>query len=261
MKLRFPLSEAVTDTVRGRWFPYGAFPPAVQTRPRVGETDAAVGVWLFLLPYFEQEPLARRYRWDLDWFDPPNLPIAGTQVKVFQCPSAEPNRLGGGITPDRGPGACMDYAPTLQVGPALANRTPALVDQVGNYRGALDHNYRVRLADITDGTSTTIQIAEDAGRPKRWLAGRRSTSAYTPGGPWVSGPNRIVVRGASPDGTTPVGPCALNCTNDRDVYSFHIGGANVLMADGSVRFLNAGMDIRILARLSTRAGGEVVVVP
>jgi prepilin-type processing-associated H-X9-DG protein len=57
---------------------------------------------------------------------------------------------------------------------------------------------------------------------------------------------------------TRTGPCAVNCTNESEVYSFHPGGANAVFADGSVRFLRAGMSIRILARLATRAGGEVV---
>ena len=41
-------------------------------------------------------------------------------------------------------------------------------------------------------------------------------------------------------------------------YSFHPSGANALFVDGSVHFLKAGIDIRILASLVTRAGGEVV---
>src|SRR5262245_5230427 len=51
---------------------YGAFPPAIHERPGVGADGGAtaVGMWPFLLPYLEQEPLASRYRWDLDWFDP-----------------------------------------------------------------------------------------------------------------------------------------------------------------------------------------------
>ena len=65
-------------------------------------------------------------------------------------------------------------------------------------------------------------------------------------------------RGATPDGTAFFGPCAVNCTNDREVYSFHPGGANVVFADGSVHFLKATIDIRVFARLVTRAGGEVV---
>jgi prepilin-type processing-associated H-X9-DG protein len=65
-------------------------------------------------------------------------------------------------------------------------------------------------------------------------------------------------QGSTPDGATKPGPCAINCTNDREVYSFHTGGANAVFADGSVHFLTAGMDIRTFARLVTRAGGEVV---
>jgi prepilin-type processing-associated H-X9-DG protein len=54
------------------------------------------------------------------------------------------------------------------------------------------------------------------------------------------------------------GPCAINCTNNQQPYSFHPGGANFLFADGSVHFLRAGLDIRIVAGLATRAGGDVV---
>jgi prepilin-type processing-associated H-X9-DG protein len=67
--------------------------------------------------------------------------------------------------------------------------------------------------------------------------------------------------GASADGTTQPGPCAINCTNAREVYSFHPGGANAVFVDGSVHFLKANIDIRIFARLVTRAGGEVATIP
>jgi prepilin-type processing-associated H-X9-DG protein len=50
----------------------------------------------------------------------------------------------------------------------------------------------------------------------------------------------------------------MNYTNDREVYSFHPGGANAVFADGSVHFLQAGMSLQVLAALVTRAGGEVV---
>ena len=50
----------------------------------------------------------------------------------------------------------------------------------------------------------------------------------------------------------------MNCTNDRAVYGFHPGGANAVFADGSVHFLKAAINIRILAALVTRAGGEFV---
>ena len=73
---------------------------------------------------------------------------------------------------------------------------------------------------------------------------------------WVGG-TLIFGQGSTPDGATKPGPCAINCTNDHEVYSFHPGGANAVFADGSVHFLKASLDIRIFARLATRAGGEV----
>jgi prepilin-type processing-associated H-X9-DG protein len=42
------------------------------------------------------------------------------------------------------------------------------------------------------------------------------------------------------------------------LYAFHTGGATVAMADGSVRFLAEGTDLRTIGALATRSGGEVV---
>jgi hypothetical protein len=41
------------------------------------------------------------------------------------------------------------------------------------------------------------------------------------------------------------------------MYSFHAGGAFAAFADGSVHFLSASIDIRTVAALVTRAGGDV----
>ena len=115
----------------------------------------------------------------------------------------------------------------------------------------------VGLADIPDGTSDTIMMAECAGRPQLWQGSQPVPNLWLTGGPWASR-NLLWCRGATADGTAFFGTCAVNCTNDREVYSFHTGGANVVFADGSVHFLKATIDIRVFARLVTRAGGEVV---
>jgi prepilin-type processing-associated H-X9-DG protein len=54
------------------------------------------------------------------------------------------------------------------------------------------------------------------------------------------------------------GPCAINCTNQSDVYAFHSGGANAVFADGSVRFLGEAMPLYVLAALYTRSFGEII---
>jgi prepilin-type processing-associated H-X9-DG protein len=131
-----------------------------------------------------------------------------------------------------------------------------LVDPAANYKGVLTENYLTRFADITDGTSQTILVTECAGRTTLWHAGRPVPGIYALGGACVSG-TLIFGQGSTPDGVTKPRSCAINCTNDREVYSFHPGGANAVFADGSAHFLKAGMDIRIFARWVTRAGGEV----
>jgi prepilin-type N-terminal cleavage/methylation domain-containing protein/prepilin-type processing-associated H-X9-DG protein len=242
----------------------GCFPPGAVYGPfpQAGVSmDAQHGCWPFLLPYLEQEALAGQYRWDVNFFDPANQPAVATQLKVLQCPAAEPNRMvdpshPGGAFAGGGQGACTDYSPVAEVSPDLA--ALGLIDPAGNYDGALPVNRMTRLAELSDGTSNTLLVAEDAGRPQLWRAGRPVPGPFSYGGPWASSANPVVISGASADGSAVTGPCAIDCTNDRQPYSFHPGGCNFLFADGSVHFLRAGMSVRVLAALATRAGGEVV---
>jgi prepilin-type N-terminal cleavage/methylation domain-containing protein/prepilin-type processing-associated H-X9-DG protein len=243
---------------------YGMFPPgwvqAPFTVPQGKIIQGGHGTFPFLLPYLEQEALARVYRWDRRAQGPENQPVATTQLKVLQCPSAERDRWVTAVEdPDNyrygGRGACGDYTGVREIDTRLVEL--GLVDRAAYYKGVLSENYLTRLADITDGTSQTLLVTECAGRPALWRAGRPVPGIYASGGVWVSG-TLMFGQGSSYDGATKPGPCAINCTNDREVYSFHPGGANAVFADGSGHFLKAGIDIRIFARLATRAGGEVV---
>jgi prepilin-type processing-associated H-X9-DG protein/prepilin-type N-terminal cleavage/methylation domain-containing protein len=246
------------ESERGRFPPGAVFGPF---REAGITTDTLHGCWPFLLPYLEQEALFNQYRWDVDFFDLTNQPAVATPLKILQCPAAMADRFvemehSDGAFVDGGRGACIDYGPVQGVDPGLA--LLGLIDPVGNYEGALPLNRMICVLDITDGTSNTLLVAEDAGRPQRWQAGYLVPSIFSFGGPWASNANPVVIRGASSDGATVPGPCALNCTNDRQPYSFHPGGANFLFADGAVHFLRAGVAIRVLAALGTRAGGEII---
>ena len=238
---------------------FGKFPPGHVNGPfpEGGVARAVIHGWgPYLLRFIEQSALADLYRWDLFHYEPGNQPVASVQLPIMQCPSAESNRFSIHGQYSGRKGACTDYAPTLNVDPVLAEM--GLIDRVGDYRGVLALNYMTRHADITDGTSHTILLTEDAGQPRDWRVGQAGEDQVHSGGPWVSGGQVIQVRGSSPDGVTQPGPCALNCTNEHQVYSFHPSGANAVFADGSVHFLKAGMTIRVLAALVTRAGGEVL---
>ena len=97
--------------------------------------------------------------------------------------------------------------------------------------------------------------------------GTRLDGSGNTGPIWADSDNRITVTGTEPDGKNTTvkfgnGPCVMNCNNQQgDVYSFHIGGANVAFADGSVRFVSQSIDINTLVSLVTKGGGEVVQAP
>src|SRR5262245_26690922 len=70
------------ENTRGKFPPSkidGPFPEAGVIAP----VSHGWGPWI--LPYIEQEALARQYRWDLFYHDLRNRPVAATQLKVMQC--------------------------------------------------------------------------------------------------------------------------------------------------------------------------------
>jgi prepilin-type N-terminal cleavage/methylation domain-containing protein/prepilin-type processing-associated H-X9-DG protein len=231
------------------------FPPVKVQGPLLqagvpGPTKHGLGV--FILPFIEEKALYAQYRWDVGAGDQGNQAVGAAPLKIFQCPSAEANRYMtfGTFEKYGGKGACGDYAPTEGVDPVLASKD--------SYKGVLELNVFTRIADITDGASNTILLTEDAGRPRAWLAGRSGDDQAVTGCGWCGYNNPLIIQGSTHDGQTLPGPCAINCTNNGEVYSFHPGGANAVFADASVHFLRANMTINVLAALITRAGGEVV---
>jgi type II secretory pathway pseudopilin PulG len=206
----------------------------------------------FVLPYLEQVPLYKRYNFAKNWFTPSNAKAAAVHLEVFQCPSVPSgNRSDSTIIPN---GACGDYNSTKGVSPDLVSigLVPAT-----DLRGVMVKNETTRLADVTDGASNTIMVVEDAGRPFLYNNGQL-VPGYAAGGPWADELGPFYLNGGAGDGSVPAGSCPMNCTNDREIYSFHGGGAHAQFADGSVHFIASSISIRNLAALITRSGGEPI---
>src|SRR5262245_17911071 len=74
---------------------YGKFPPgwvqAPFTVPQGKIIQGGHGFGPFLLPFIEERALADIYRWDKRSQGPENQPVATTQLKIVQCPSAQPD--------------------------------------------------------------------------------------------------------------------------------------------------------------------------
>ncbi len=248
----------------------GTTAPAEQIRARLGMASGTEHSWpVFLLPFVEQTNVGNLYSYQFNWNAPENLPARIAPLPVVLCPSS-PNsdplhpaytEAGVSIT-----GGRIDYTVVTDVNGSLRNR--GLIDLLpaASQRGAIRRNEIVGLQQITDGTSNTLFVAEDAARPHWYRANRRLHSAALsnrrPGGLWTHPDNNIEIDGYDAAGITRFGgACGMNCTNSDEIYGFHSGGSTVALCDGSSRYLSQQIDIRVLARFVSSSGGEVLELP
>jgi prepilin-type N-terminal cleavage/methylation domain-containing protein len=247
---------------------YNCFPPGglsgatdnvtLSAARRVGvSTPGVIHSWSpFLLPYIEQDNIARQYSLTVNWNNAANQPAIRNAIKTFLCPSVPGGNdrvvvSSGGVS-----NPPSDYAPNNAYSSALA--TAGLCDVVADYNGVMQVNRTFSVTEVRDGASNTLMMSECAGRPDNWVLGRLVASGTRTDGGWANRDNEYIVHGAqTSDGTTAPGPCHTNCNNGNEVYSFHTGGANHVFADGSVHFISSGMDIRLFVRFVTRQAGDI----
>ena len=240
--------------------------------------------WLtYLLPYLEQDNLYKAANLSVNWHQPANRAVFGARLKVIECPSS-PNGTVVDGAPDTSPPwvpivANGDYSGFYGVDPQLVSL--GLIDSASGKvdNGGLSKTTKLTFGSFPDGLSNTLQLTESAGRPNVYRNGKLVISANglsrVNGGGWCRPATELnVLRGSSADGTTFPGPAAINVTNGEvlgtyphpfynvdgtgQIYGFHSGGVNALLADGSARFLRQTIPIRTLAALVTRNGGEVL---
>jgi prepilin-type N-terminal cleavage/methylation domain-containing protein/prepilin-type processing-associated H-X9-DG protein len=233
-----------------------ALPPGV-TSLQPGEPYPRM-TWLTrLLPYLEQDALWRAtdaaYQYQpVPYIDPPHVGFS-LPVKMFSCPSD---------------GRTFEPQGTHQgLRAALTSYVGVLGTAYNQPDGVLFLDSRVRLTDVTDGTSNTLMVGE---RPPSadcwygwWYAGYGQAGSGSGdmllgarernfGGPYVSG---------CPRGPYHFQPGQLSEQCDLfHFWSLHSGGAHFLFVDGSVHFLSSAAD-PLLPALATRNGGEAVALP
>jgi prepilin-type processing-associated H-X9-DG protein len=100
--------------------------------------------------------------------------------------------------------------------------------------GVFGYDRTTKLDDIIDGASQTMMLIETTRNHRAWTAGGPSS-----------------VRGVDPATQPYIG-------RDRPFGGYHPGGANVLMADGSVRIVRAKVSPSVFEAMSTIAGRETL---
>jgi prepilin-type N-terminal cleavage/methylation domain-containing protein/prepilin-type processing-associated H-X9-DG protein len=253
---------------------YGnAFPPSHTTKTSVPPYSTQKHHWCaYILPFIEQGTLYSQYDFSKDFDKPSNQAVITVNIPVFICPSAPgPLSRGNVLTDANGvvlpaPLGVLDYGSINQVFPPFyaLNGLTAPADPTG----AMQASIATPLVWITDGTSNTILLGEDAGEPMNYILGVAQAGATTGDWGWADSGYPFSINGADPTTgaiikqTASSGnpSCFINCNNDGEIYSFHSGGANVLFADGTVRFLSKSITMTTFAALFTKAGGEAVTL-
>jgi prepilin-type N-terminal cleavage/methylation domain-containing protein len=245
--------------------PASAFTGVIQDAPLPG-APRFTNLFVELLPYIEQDNLQKRW----DYFNinnnrGPDGSTSSQVIKILICPSS-PIAQQPKATVSTNVYGGNSYCGVAGIFSFRAFTGSA---QTISNDGIFYINSRVTLSGITDGTSNTFMFGErfhrdpnfdrmytnfpiigwsgwawcdqgnaigdylvGAAQPINWLIPASATGANSSSNPWVQ--QRLSTMGSG-----------------------HTGGANVTVADGSVRFVRDSLPLPTLQALCTRAGGEV----
>ena len=233
--------------------------------------------WMhYLLPYVEAQNLYDRFKPHMDVGQTALLwPGRETVVSTFMCPSDSANpKTTNGNTNQGFFGNYVLCWGSQEMGQA---GTGTKMD------GLFYPQSKTRIADIRDGTSNTVMGAELIIVPNA----NGDTSACASGGydyrgayfnamhggalfttlnpPNTTVPDHLWNRCSNhqPGAAAPTAPCSGCGTSYTQVHarSYHAGGIDLLLADGSVRFLTESVDRVVFQEMGTRAGGEITQLP
>ncbi len=247
--------------------------------------------WIIMaLPYFDQAPLYNKFNFSDNnggsgWTSTANTAVAATILPAMLCPSNPQTPkvscgvgTGGAGAPAGGAQVGRtDYTGNMGFGvgdwrscivgdggviPIVKTGTlptPAgqakdawgwNVNYLGGDDGVFSFFSTAKIRDITDGTSTTMMVMED----HHWnTTGKKNYSNYSPDAGWASS---MAISTAVNLVNMPYGSNSdVKC---HGISSTHVGGAHILMCDGTVRFLGENISVLVLQSIATRGNNETV---
>jgi prepilin-type N-terminal cleavage/methylation domain-containing protein/prepilin-type processing-associated H-X9-DG protein len=214
--------------------------------------------WTFaILPYIEQNNIFAQPYTDLATF---NAAIRGKVINTYVCPSNTfPTTYVNTTT-----GQAYALTSYLGVTGRQRNEWSTIGDQ--GVLGVYPSTTKVTISSITDGTSNTIVFGERPATPDLqygWVYGAPDLDSVM----WARYTTSDTLTFGSTDAN---GTCTFpyyfqapkpkpgQC-DGYHFWSYHTGGGNFALADGSVRFYTYAAGPVTIVDMSTRAGGEVIV--
>ena len=259
-------------------FPAGAEEDVLPKPNATGSLTYIRGTsWIvYILPQIEQQALYDRYNFTLAYNTTANAAVGTNVVPAIYCPSGpnpkqyldpNPNLTTNSSTHYYGVmGPSSRANPSLNtfggftynyvVGGPTANNAYATDGVLGQYRdnpGSVTTNHYTNFAEILDGTTNTLMVAE--------------RSMFLPPGQandyrsWIRGNNGG--SGATKNVTYPINSTFYNGSNNFNDISFgsnHPGGCQFALGDGSVRFIAETIDMGLYKCLASIKHREVAML-
>ena len=261
------------------------FPPAALYWQRVEADTSATNCavygpsWMvMILPMMERNNVFEMWRFDRQAQDAVNSPARGTHITSYVCPSDLNGTAGNRWSNCGGNWARSSYAANggrLVAGGNLYDTSWSRL--ASDRRGLMGNSGAARMRDVKDGTSNSAAVWEIIAGP----------TANDPRGTWALGRGGVAMTG----GCDRQGDCwSINFAADQpwhhadDVHgcqqgnvsnlgnlscwaggdgqhgpkSFHPGGCQLLLTDGSVRFVSENINFELLRRLNGISDGQVI---
>ncbi len=226
--------------------------------PRPNTYYAGWGWAAFILPYIEQQNVYDQidflsnsyYDSAINKSGTSNKAVCTSSIAVYFCPS---DPQGGELVQISGSDGPNDGARQSNMA-GVADSSDMTCDglwpkQFQLADGIMAERRPCRISDIRDGTSNTLMLGEVTG------GGPGSRQGY----PWISWTITDTGNGINSALSTPGGgtwPSGGVYAGMRvpGFSSYHSGGCNFLLADGSVSFISQNISSDVLRALTTRAG-------
>lgn len=207
-----------------------------------------------------------------------------TQVSILRCPSSQsPKVIGEGWGGDWNQ-ALHTYgfsmgAERMDAGNGCTQYGPGSVEQLGNQSGYFNDGpeahgnssdpgrisgpfgrlgFGADFAQIPDGTSNTIMAGEVM--PEHHCTDHGWNSSWSNNTTWYATTAPINFRTCSNRPNRYPGLCGQDnsWSTSRGFRSDHVGGAQFVLCDGSVRFISENIDYGTYQRLGSRRDGQTV---